>query len=139
MMLCYMLIDTGYFLYKQKYRAELMCHHIVCIGLYGFFYDKCILSFCACNEILSAFNWIGIIYPNLEWTSKFFRLYSILFIRLFVWVYTLFFLYNIKYVFELAFGFILIFIFLDIYWTWIIISNYLKYKNNITNIIVKKK
>jgi len=139
MMLSYMLVDTTYFLHKQNYRLELMIHHIVCIGLYGFFYDKKILSFCAINEILSAFNWVGIIFPHIEWTSKIFRLYSILFIRLFVWVYTLIFLSNIKYLFTLAFGLVTVFIFLDIYWIWIIIKNYFKYRNYIGNTIIDKK
>ena len=141
LMISYMLIDTGYFLFKQNYRMELIFHHVICIGFYGFYNDTGILSFCAGCEILSAFNWVGIIFPNLEWTSKLFRLYSILFIRLFIWVYTLVFLSNIKNIFLLAIGFggVSCFILLDIYWTWIIIKNYFKYKNYIGCKIIKKK
>jgi hypothetical protein len=126
LMLAYMIIDTSYYLSKQNYRIELMIHHLICLFIYGFFRDKCILSFCSINEILSSFNWIGIIYPNLEWLSKLFRLYSIIFIRLFVWIYTLVFLSNINYVFEFGLVFVSAFVCLDIYWSWIIISNYLK-------------
>ena len=141
MMLSYMLIDTGYFLYKQNYRTELMIHHFACIGIYGLYLNFRILSFCAGCEILSAFNWVGIIFPGFEWASKLFRLYSILFIRLFIWIYTLIFLYNLQIGFKFIFILLilLIFISLDIYWTYIIILNYTKYKNFISNTIIAKK
>lgn len=126
LMLSYMIIDTIYFIYKQNYRRELMIHHIICLIIYTFFRDTCILSFCSINEILSSFNWVGIIYPNLDWISKIFRLYSILFIRLFVWIFTLIFIHKITNLFYIGFILVFIFICLDIYWTWIIIKNYLK-------------
>ena len=130
LMLAYMIIDTSYYLIKKNYRVELILHHLICLFIYGFYRDKCILSFCSINEILSSFNWIGIIYPNLEWVSKLFRLYSIVFIRLFVWVFTLLFLYKLDFIFQFACGFIFAFICLDIYWSWIILSNYFKLLKN---------
>lgn len=128
MMLSYMLVDTVFYLYKKNYRLELMFHHIICLFMYGFFFNKRILSFCAINEILSSYNWIGIIYPNLEWVSKLFRLFSIIFIRLFIWIFVLVFLYQYQYIYLFATMFIYIFICLDIYWIWIIVKNYLNYK-----------
>ena len=126
LMLSYILIDTCYYLYKKNYRMELLVHHLICLFFYGFFRDKCILSFCSINEILTSFNWIGIIYPNLEWISKLFRLYSIIFIRSFVWIFTLVFLYELNYIFQFASAIVFVFICLDIYWSWIIISNFFK-------------
>jgi hypothetical protein len=130
MMLSYMIVDTIFYLYKKNYRLELMFHHIICLFVYGFFFNKRILSFCAINEILSSYNWIGILYPNLEWISKLLRLYSIIFVRLFVWIFISVFLYQYQYIYQFAILLIFIFICLDIYWTCIIIKNYLKYKEN---------
>lgn len=127
MMLSYMIVDTVFYLYKKNYRLELMFHHIICLFIYGFLNIR-ILSFCAINEILSSYNWIGILYPNLEWISKLFRLYSIIFVRLFVWIFVSVFLYQYQYIYQFAISIIFIFICLDIYWTWIIIKNYLKYR-----------
>lgn len=129
-----MLVDTAFitsFITTsdiKELRPELIFHHIICIGLYGLFYDKSIMAFCALGEILSAFNWIGIIYPQYEWSVKLFRLYSILFIRFFVWTFTLVFLYKYTFLFWLGFIAILIFMALDCYWVYVIISNYFKYK-----------
>jgi hypothetical protein len=128
-MLVYMLIDTGYFIYANQYRLELMIHHIICLMLYGFNLNKSILGFCAINEILSAFNWVGIIYPKFEYMSKLFRLYSIIFIRLFIWIYTIVFLSSCPAYFYIGLFLIFIFMSLDCYWTWIIISNYFRYKH----------
>jgi len=129
LMLSYMLIDTGYFILNKKIRIELIFHHVICIGLYGLYYDKGILAFCTCAEILSAFNWIGILYPELEWSIKLFRLYSIISIRLYIWIFTLFFLFKYTFLYWFAFIMVIIFICLDCYWIWIIISNYFKYKS----------
>ena len=147
LMLSYMLIDTIYLTFKKNIRIELIFHHIICIGLYGLFYDKRILTFCACAEILSAFNWIGILYPELEWSIKLFRLYSIILIRFYIWIFTLFFLSKYTFLYWNAFIMILIFICLDCYWVWIIISNYFRYKSfirdkinsNANLIMIKKK
>lgn len=128
LMLSYMLVDTGYFLFNKKIRIELIFHHAICIGLYGIYYDKGILAFCACAEILSAFNWIGILYPEIEWSIKLFRLYSIILIRFYIWIFTLYFLSKFNYLFLFTLGIVIIFICLDCYWVWIIISNYFKYK-----------
>ena len=136
LMLSYMLVDTGYFILGKNFRIELLLHHIICIGLFGLFYNKKILAFCACAEILSAFNWIGNLYPELEWSIKLFRLYSIVLIRFYIWIFSLFLVYNHIFLYQFALAFVLFIIFIgfDCYWTWIIISNYLKYKN-----FIKKK
>lgn len=140
LMFSYMLVDTIYLLFdamkKKDFRLELLFHHFICICLYGLHYDKSILAFCALGEILSAFNWIGILYPQYEWTVKLFRLYSILCIRLFVWIFTLFFLHKCHFLLWFGFVGIMIFLSLDCYWAWIIISNYLKYKSFIKQKII---
>ncbi len=140
LMLAYMLIDTACITMTdiKELRIELIFHHTICIGLYGLFYDKAILAFCALGEILSAFNWIGIIYPQHEWSVKLFRLYSILFIRFFVWTFTLVFLRHYYWLFLFGFIGIMIFFALDCYWAWIILSNYLKYKKYIGKKIISK-
>ena len=140
LMLAYMLVDTFYITTTdtKDLRIELIFHHIICVGLYGLFYDKAILAFCALGEILSAFNWIGIIYPQYEWSVKLFRLYSILFIRFFVWAFTLVFLYQYSLLFWFGLFGVMIFLSLDCYWAWIILSNYFKYKKYISEKIMSK-
>lgn len=124
LMLNYMIYDTLYYIYSKKYRIDLIIHHIICICFFGINYDKLLLTFCSINEIISSFNWIGILYPKYIWIGKFIRLYSILFIRFFVWLYTLYFIRNDTNIFYLGLIFISVFIGLDLYWIWIIISNY---------------
>lgn len=136
LMFSYMIFDTGYFVLVKNTRFELLVHHVICIGLYGFFWDKLLLSFCSISEILSAFNWIGILYPNHEWSIKLFRLYAIIFIRFGVWILTLGILSKYTYYYWFGIIFVFIFISLDCYWVWIIISNYLKYKNFIKQKII---
>ena len=140
LMLAYMLVDTFFITTAdvKELRIELIFHHAICIGLYGLFYDKAILAFCALGEILSAFNWIGIIYPQHEWSVKLFRLYSILFIRFFVWTFTLVFLRHYYWLFWFGFICVMIFFTLDCYWAWIILSNYFKYKKYIGDKIISK-
>lgn len=140
LMLAYMLVDTFFITTAdvKELRIELIFHHAICIGLYGLFYDKAILAFCALGEILSAFNWIGIIYPQHEWSVKLFRLYSILFIRFFVWTFTLVFLRHYYWLFWFGFIGVMIFFTLDCYWAWIILSNYFKYKKYIGGKIISK-
>ena len=111
-----------------------MFHHIICIILYGLCWDKILLSFCASGEILSAFNWIGIMYPKYEWSIKLFKLYSIIFIRFGIWIYTLFFISKYVYLYWIGFFILFFFICLDCYWICIIISNYFTHKN-----FIKKK
>ena len=127
LMLSYTLVDTTYFVITKQTRYELILHHLVCIFLYGLLYDKSIMAFCALGEILSAFNWVGILYPQYEWSVKFFKLYSILFIRFFVWGYTLFLLYQNTFLFLAGLVVVLFFFILDCYWAGIIITNYIKH------------
>jgi hypothetical protein len=129
-----MLIDMGYLIQSKNIRFELIFHHAICIGIYGMYWDKAILAFCASGEILSAFNWIGILYPELEWSIKLFKLYSIILIRFYVWIFTLYILKKYEFLFFVGFIGVMIFICLDCYWIWVIISNYLKYKS-----FIKKK
>lgn len=140
LMLAYMLVDIFFISIAdiKELRIELIFHHAICIGLYGLFYDKAILAFCALGEILSAFNWIGIIYPQHEWSIKLFRLYSILFIRFFVWAFTLVFLHQYSVLFWFGLLGVIIFFALDCYWAWIILSNYFKYKKYIGGKIISK-
>lgn len=141
LMLSYMIFDTYlYIVNKQngpsQFRIELLFHHLVSIGLYGLFGDHSIMAFCAMGEILSAFNWIGILFPQYEWMVKLFRLYSIIFIRFFVWGFVLVFLHNHFWLYWLGLVGVIIFIALDCYWAWIIISNFVKHKKFIKEKII---
>jgi len=138
LMFSYMLVDTTYFVISKTIRIELILHHIVCMVFYGLFYDKSILAFCSTAEILSSFNWIGILYPKLEWSIKLFRLYSIVMIRLFIWLYTLFLVAKYTYYYKIATIVIIFFISLDCFWASIIISNYFKHKTFIKKKIISK-
>lgn len=143
LMFSYMIVDTAYLLFSKNIRLELIFHHAICLGFYGLHWDKAILSFCASAEILTSFNWIGILYPEIEWTNRLFRLYSIIFIRLFIWIYCISFMLKYTYYYHLAICFSIIFICLDCYWASIIISNYYKdinivKKNNLSLSKVKR-
>lgn len=132
LMLSYMIIDTLYILKdisNNNYhlvRWELLIHHLTCLFIFGLFSDKSILTFCSVAEILSAYNWVGILFPKYEWTIKIFRLYAIIFIRFFIWIFAIIFLHGNKNFYYFGLFLISIFIFLDVYWTWVIISNYVK-------------
>ena len=137
----YMIYDLIYFIYSKKIRTELILHHAISGLLFLFYKEYFILTFCSSCEILSAFNWIGILFPNYEWVSKFIRLATILFVRLWIWIFTICLFYNFNYFFYLVFIIVTFFICLDIYWLYIIFINYKKYygfikseiKHNIDN------
>lgn len=142
-MLEYMVLDLIYFFYSNKIRPELIFHHIISGILYYFGSNYIILTFCSICEILSAFNWISILFPNYEWAAKIFRLFAILFIRLWIWLFTISLFYKYKSLFYFVFLIVSLFICLDCYWLYIIYSNYIKYlgfiKQNIKSKINKKK
>jgi hypothetical protein len=134
LMLSYMIVDTIYFILTKNTRLELVFHHIICIIVYGLFYDKKIFSFLASAEILSAFNWIGMLYPEIEWANKIFKLYSMIFIRSFIWIFGLVFMSRYTYYFYVGILLTIIFLGLDCFWSYIIILNYFKHIN-----FIKKK
>lgn len=135
LMFNYMLYDLIYFIYKKKYRIELIIHHILCLLIFYIFYNKNILTFCSINEIISAFNWINILIPKYNYICKILRFFSIIFVRSFIWIYTLAFLQNIsKFISYLSHFFIFIFLILDIYWIFIIFKNNIFDKKKISKI-----
>ena len=123
--LIYMLYDIVYFIYKKKIRADLMFHHIVCAIIFLTYRRYFILTFVTIAEIISAFNWIGLIYPTYDYITKNLRLASILFVRLWLWLYSIVLLYNTSQ-FYFILALLSIFFGLDIYWLHVIHNNYYK-------------
>ena len=129
-MLAYIIVDTSYLIFTDNKRKELILHHIICFIVYFILWDKFILSFLAINEILSSFNFMSILNPKYDFFNKIFKLYSIIFIRLFVWLYTLLFLSKYPIYFIITIILVSIFVCLDCYWASIIISNFFSIKKN---------
>ena len=136
--LYYMVVDLVYFIYTKKIRIELILHHIMCFLLFNFFSEYFILTFCTICEIISAFNWIGILFPNYEWISKFIRLFCIILVRLWIWIFIIILSYDYN-GFYICLFLVLFFIFLDIYWLYVIYINYKKYSGFIKKNIKDKK
>lgn len=142
LMFNYMLYDTIYFFYKKQYRLELLIHHLICAIIFGMYWDKFILTFCTINEILSGYNWIGLINNKFEWLTKLLKLYSLIFIRSGIWINTLFMLSKSKEYYQMGLIVIGIFVCLDLYWIGIILYNFFnstKKNNKIKNNKIKNK
>jgi len=144
-MLSYIGYDTLYYLNSNNYRIDLLIHHVICGIIFAFYYDKLLLTFCSINEIISAFNWVGILFPHLLITSKIIKLCLIVFVRFVVWAFVLF-LLNSSISMNLGLGLtlmginigvytiipiVLFFIGLDFYWIYIIVKNFLLDKHKI--------
>ena len=132
-MIAYMIYDIIYFFYSYKFRYDLLFHHI--ISLIGFIcYRKYFfITFCCIAEIISSLNWLYLINEKFTNIVKVFRGLSILLVRIPLWIGILQVFYPINKL--ICFG-ILIFIFLDIFWLYII---YINFKNNVNFIKYDKK
>lgn len=126
LMLSYMIIDTGFFIINKETRIEIILHHVICIILFGFFDDKSILAFSSIGEMLSSFNWIAVLYPHHEWIVKLYKLYTIIFVRFFIWTFCLILINKYKWFNLLSYLIAIIFYLLDLYWASIIIFNFFK-------------
>ena len=135
-----MVYDFIYFFIRKKIRIELCLHHLLCAYLF-YYYNLLILTFCSTCEIISAFNWISIIYPKYVWMTKYIRLTTILSVRFFIWFATSLILTNISnnyyvnsYHIQIPLLYIYLilsfFIMLDCYWLFIILQNFIKFNKN---------
>ena len=132
-MIAYMIYDIVYFFYSYKFRYDLLFHHV--ISLIGFIcYRKYFfITFCCVAEIISALNWLYLINEKYTYFVKIFRGLSITIVRIPLWISILKVFYPINKL--ICFG-ILIFIFLDIFWLYIIYTNF---KNNVNFVKYNKK
>jgi hypothetical protein len=124
-MIFYMGYDLIWIFVKKRFRLDLVIHHILCIICYYKFSSHILLTYYAINEVISAFNWISLIYPNYDWVVRILKLASILFVRLNVWINGFILMYNTD-MFTTLIIFTLLFVSLDIYWVTIIVGNMMK-------------
>jgi len=135
-MIVYMGYDIICFLINEKLRIDLLCHHILCLIIFIFYREHLLLTFYSICEVISAFNWIGIIYPNYNWITRILRAGSIIFVRLWVWIFGLKIMYSTEY-FNIILLYTIIFITLDMYWLSIIYNNFKK-RNTVIQKYIKK-
>ena len=124
-MVVYMGYDLIWIFVKKRFRLDLFIHHILCLIGYIMYGQHILLTYYAINEIISAFNWVSLVFPNYDWVVRILKLISIIFVRLFVWINSLILMYNTEY-FYIILIFMIGFISLDIFWITIIIGNMLK-------------
>lgn len=125
-MMSYLSFDLLYFTYYNQLfsRIELTFHHIICLFILFFYSNSNLITLCTICEILSAFNWIGLLFPAFEYLCKYIRIFCILFVRFPIWfIVFLIIPFNIFY-YLLLFTFIS----LDIYWLYIMYINYIQHK-----------
>jgi hypothetical protein len=104
---------------------DLFIHHVLCIIVYTKYSSNILLTYYAINEIISAFNWVSLIFPKYEWIIRILKLAAILFVRLFIWINGLVIMFNSE-LFTVLLCFTLLFVSLDIFWITIIIGNIIK-------------
>jgi hypothetical protein len=121
-MFVYMIYDIWYFFYSKKIRYDLLFHHILCMIAFYNYKNYFIMTYGSIAEIISAMNWLSIINNKYNYLTRLFRIFSIIFIRIPLWLniinlfkYTE---YNISSCCIMS-----IFIGLDIYWLKIIYNN----------------
>ena len=124
-MIFYMGYDLVWIFVKKRFRFDLVIHHVLCIICYYIYSSHILLTYYAINEVISAFNWISLIYPNYDWIVRILKLASILFVRLFVWINGLVLMHNTE-LFTTLLVITLLFISLDVFWITIIVGNMLK-------------
>lgn len=136
-MISYLSFDLIYFAFYNELftRLELTFHHIVCLFVLYFYSKSNILTLCTICEILSAFNWLGLLFPAFEYLCKYIRVFSILFVRLPIWM-LVFLILPVKFVYYLI---LMSFISLDIYWLYIMYINYISHKIYIKDRFKNKK
>lgn len=140
-MFVYMIYDIWYFFYSKKIRYDLLLHHILCMIIFYYYKNYFIMTFGSIAEIISAMNWLSLIKKKYNYFTRIFRIFSIIFIRLPLWI-NIFILYiNTVYQIQVL-CIILIFILLDLYWLKIMYDNINENCNNYIKInkkYLKKK
>jgi hypothetical protein len=121
-MFVYMIYDIWYFFYSKKIRYDLLLHHILCMIIFYNYKNYFIMTYGSLAEIISAMNWLSLINKKYNYFTRMFRIFSIIFIRLPLWINIIFLyintVYNLKVLYIMS-----IFILLDIYWLKIMHNN----------------
>lgn len=120
----YLILDLLYMIVKKQYRMDLLIHHVESLHIYFLFGDSLCCTFILISEIISAFNWINLIDFKYSELNRSLRLLSIVCVRSFVWIFSMYKIYNS----DLPFKYYILcneplFICLDIYWLSIMYSN----------------
>jgi len=122
--LSYLIFDIIYMCIKMDFRIDLIFHHLECFHVY-YFKGNCILTtFLVTGEILSAFNWLNLINYKLTSLNRLLRLLSIIFVRSFLWIFTIYHIYITPCTIR-TYTLVNtpIFILLDIYWLSVMYGN----------------
>ena len=139
-MFVYMIYDIWYFFYSKKVRYDLLLHHILCLIAFYNYKNYFFMTFGSIAEIISAMNWLSLIKKKYINITRYFRIFSIILVRLPIWLIFINLFKNTEYIYTSSIC-MLIFILLDIYWLNVIyinmnkvyINNYIKI-NKIKNI-----
>jgi hypothetical protein len=144
-MFVYMIYDIWYFFYSKKIRYDLLFHHIICLIAFFYYKQYFFMTFGSMAEIISAVNWLSLINNKFTNFTRLFRMFSIILVRLPMWLTAITLFKGTIYTFISLFCMI-IFILLDIYWLKVIYKNmndkrginYIKKNKNNSEIINDK-
>ena len=145
-MFVYMIYDIWYFFYSKKIRYDLLFHHIICLIAFYYYKQYFFMTFGSMAEIISSVNWLSLINNKFTNFTRFFRMFSIILVRLPMWLTAITLFKDTIYTFISLFCMI-IFILLDIYWLKVIYKNmndkrginYIKKNKSSSEIIDVKK
>jgi len=140
-MFVYMIYDIWYFFYSKKIRYDLLLHHILCMIVFYYYKNYFIMTYGSIAEIISAMNWLSLIKKKYNYFTRMFRIFSIIFIRLPLWLNIIILYINTVYQIQVL-CIMTIFILLDLYWLKIIYDNINENCNNYIKInkkCLKKK
>jgi hypothetical protein len=135
-MFVYMMYDIWYFFYSKKIRYDLLFHHLVCLFAFYYFKQYFVMTFFTMAEIISSLNWLSLINNKFINFTRSFRMFSIILVRLPMWLITIN-LYKNTIFAHLSLFFMMLFILLDIYWLKVIYCNMNDLRGN--NYIKKNK
>jgi hypothetical protein len=121
-MFVYMIYDIWYFFYSKKIRYDLLFHHIICMITFYYYKNYFIMTYGSIAEIISALNWLSLINNKYNYLTRLFRIFSIIFIRLPLWLNIINLFKNTEYNI-LSSCIMSIFIGLDIFWLKVIYNN----------------
>ncbi len=121
-MFVYMIYDIWYFFYSKKIRYDLLFHHIICLIAFYYYKNYFFMTFGSIAEIISSLNWLSLINNKFTNFTRLFRMFSIILVRLPMWLTSITLFKNTIYSYLSLFCMI-IFILLDIYWLKVIYKN----------------
>jgi len=135
-MFVYMIYDIWYFFYSKKIRYDLLFHHIICLVAFYYYKKYFFMTFGSIAEIISSLNWLSLINNKFTNFTRLFRMFSIILVRLPMWLTSITLFKSTIYSYISLFCMI-IFILLDIYWLKVIYKN--MNDNRCNNYIKKNK